>query len=42
LYKVQKKSQVFYVAFTFLLLQKSNKKGAPKWITSPFRVGSLI
>ena len=28
--------------FTFLLLQKSNKKRAPKSITSRFREGSLI
>ncbi len=30
------------VCFTFLLLQKSNKKGAPKTNTPRFRDGSLI
>jgi len=28
--------------FTFLLLQKSNKKGAPKSNTARFREGALI
>ena len=30
------------LSFTFLLLQKSNKKGAPKSITSRFREGAMI
>ena len=30
------------LSFTFLLLQKRNKKGAPKSITSRFREGALI
>ena len=30
------------LSFTFLLLQKSNKKGARQRITSPLSVGTLI
>ncbi len=30
------------LCFSFLLLQKRNKKGAPKTITSRFREGALI
>ena len=32
---------LFFI-YTFLLVQKSNKKGPPKTITARFRVGSLI
>lgn len=31
-----------FLSFTFLLLQKSNKKGAPNSITPRIRDGSLI
>ncbi len=33
---------LIFLPFTFLLLQKSNKKRAPKTITSRFREGALI
>ena len=35
-------TSIDYCSFTFLLLQKSNKKGAPKTITPRFREAALI